>query len=297
MKTDPRDLLRALRPKQWTKNVVVFAPFVFAVGDVNQNVPLSDAWVVLLAMLVFCLASSGIYLINDVRDAAADRAHPQKRYRPIASGRVSPQLAVAVAIELLAGAFILGYLLRPAFAAVIGAYVLLQLFYSFGLKHMAMIDVFVIASGFVLRADGGAVVIDVDVSPWLLVCAFLLAMFLGLCKRRQEYVFVGSESERASRASLRHYDEKLLDQLIGIVASATLVCYAIYTLAPETVTKFGHSRLIYSLVFVMFGLFRYLHLVYRHDLGERPEQVLLTDLPLLTNLALYGATVMLLLYL
>jgi 4-hydroxybenzoate polyprenyltransferase len=285
-----------MRPKQWTKNGVVFAAFMFALGDANQQVPLSAGWVVLLAVLAFCLASSGIYLINDVRDAEADRAHPQKRNRPIASGRVPPRLAIAVAIQLLTAALILSVVLRPAFAAVIGAYILLQILYTLWLKHLAMIDVFVIATGFVLRADGGAVVIHVFVSPWLLVCAFLLAMFLGLCKRRQEYVRTDSDVERITRTSLRHYDEKLLDQLIGIVASATLVCYAIYTLAPETVEKFGHSRLIYSLVFVMFGLFRYLHLVYRRDLGERPEHVLLTDIPLLADLALYAATVMVLLY-
>jgi 4-hydroxybenzoate polyprenyltransferase len=289
------DLLLALRPKQWTKNGVVFAAFLFAVGDVNQQVGLTAFWRVALAAACFCLVSSGIYLINDVRDREADRRHPFKRNRPIAAGRIAPSHALGVSVVLIVCGLGGGAVLAPALAGVLGGYVALQIAYTLLLKNLAMIDVFVIASGFVLRAIAGAVVIHVSVSPWLLICTFLLAMFLGLCKRRQEYV--GSEpGAETTRVSLDHYDEKLLDQLIAIVASATLVGYAIYTLAPETVEKFGHSRLGFTLPFVMFGLFRYLHLVYRHDLGERPEQVLLTDVPMLLNVALYGMTVMALIY-
>ncbi len=290
-----RDLLLALRPQQWTKNGVVFAAFLFAVGDINQQVGLAAFWRVALAAACFCLVSSGIYLVNDVRDREADARHPYKRNRPIAAGRIAPSLALGVSVVLIACGLVGGGILAPKLAAVMGGYVVLQIAYTFLLKNLAMIDVFVIASGFVLRAIAGAVVIHVSVSPWLLICTFLLAMFLGLCKRRQEYV--GSDpAGGTTRASLAHYDEKLLDQLIAIVASATLVGYAIYTLAPETVDKFGHSHLGFTLPFVMFGLFRYLHLVYRHDLGERPEQVLLTDVPMLLNVALYGITVMALIY-
>jgi 4-hydroxybenzoate polyprenyltransferase len=289
-----RDLVRALRPKQWTKNAVVFAAFVFALGDTQQQVAVANFWYVLCATICFCLVSSGVYLINDSRDAEADRLHPQKKYRPIASGAVPVAMAVAAGISLIAGSTVLGFALRLELAVVLLGYVALQLAYTFLLKHWPMIDLLVIATGFVLRALAGAVVIDVDVSAWLLVCAFLLAVFLALCKRRQEFVqadLAGTTGVHI-RKSLAHYDERLLDQFIAIVASATLVCYVIYTLAPETVDKFGTHHLGFTLPFVLYGLFRYLMLVYRYDLGERPEQVLLTDLPTLVNLALYGAAVL-----
>ena len=295
MKTRPMDLFQALRPKQWTKNAVVFAPFVFALGDVNQDVTASLLGTVVLAAVSFCLVSSGIYLVNDLRDRDQDRAHPQKRNRPIAAGRIQPATAVVAAMLLILAGFALGYGVSPQPPELLGVlvvYVVLQLAYTFFLKRLAMIDVLVIASGFVLRAIAGAVVIHVEVSPWLLVCAFLLAMFLALCKRRQEFVARSDADEPRTRESLDQYNERLLDQMIAIAASSTVVCYAIYTLAPTTVEKFGTTQLGFTLPFVIFGLFRYLHLVYRCDLGERPEQVLLTDIPLLLNLGVYGLSVM-----
>lgn len=290
-----RNFVTALRPRQWTKNALVFAALLFAYGDAQQRVTTESVWVVALAALCFCLASSGVYLINDVHDREADRLHPQKKHRPVAAGRVSPAAAVLGGGLLAAAAIGGGLALDRGLAGVLAGYLALQLAYTFGLKRLAMIDVFVIAVGFVLRAIAGALVIHVPISPWLLVCTFLLAMFLGLCKRRQEFVNVAQEAAQATRHSLAAYSERLLDQLIGITASSTLVCYTIYTLSSDTVQKFGDARLGFTLPFVMFGIFRYLYLVYRRDLGERPEQVLLTDAPILVNALLYGICVLLLL--
>jgi len=178
----------------------------------------------------------------------------------------------------------------------IGAgYLLLQTAYSYGLKKVALVDLFVIAGGFLLRVLAGAGAVRVIVSPWLLLCTMLLAIFLALCKRRHEKVVL-SDSSVQTRHSLEKYSKQLLDQLIGIVSSATIVCYAIYTLWPETVAKFGSARLGFTIPFVVFGIFRYLDLVYRHEKGGEPEKILLSDLPLIIDLILYGLCVLLLIF-
>jgi 4-hydroxybenzoate polyprenyltransferase len=282
---------RALRPKQWTKNALVFAAFIFALGDRQQQVVPGDFWIPLKAALLFCIVSSGIYLLNDVKDIEGDRAHPTKRLRPIAAGELAIPTALLLALILLtaglAGAWALS---RPLFYVVAG-YVVLQLVYTLALKQIALIDLFVIAAGFVLRALAGAVVLGVAISPWLLLCTLLLALFLALCKRRHEKVVL-NDTGGETRQSLKQYDERLLDQLIAVVSAATLVSYALYTLWPETVQKFGTARLGFTIPFVIFGLFRYLDLVYRHEKGGQPELILLTDMPLLVNIALYGLTVL-----
>ena len=287
----PLALLRALRPDQWTKNGVVLAAFFFALGDHYQSVAVSALLRALAATAVFCAASSAIYLVNDVRDAAADRLHPTKRFRPVAAGLVSAPLALAMSAALAVCAATGALRLSGRFAAVIAAYMLMQVAYTFVLKRVALVDVFIIAFGFVLRAAAGGLALNVLISPWLLLCAFLLALFLALCKRRHEKLSLEDHAD-AHRASLGGYDARLLDQLIGIVSAAVIVCYAIYTLWPETVHKFGTSMLSLTVPFVMFGVFRYLDLVYRHERGGRPERILLSDLPLIIDLALYGATVL-----
>ena len=286
----PSPLLLALRPAQWTKNLLVVAAAFFAYGDPTQALPLGAAWRVAGALLAFCAVSSAVYLLNDVKDRPADRQHPVKRHRPIASGTVRAPVAVAIAALLglvgLAG----GYGLEPAFAWVLGVYVGLQALYTLALKRAALVDVIVIACGFVLRALGGAVVIGVQISPWLLLCTFLLALFLTLCKRRQEIVTLPEGANPAGqRAALASYDLRLLDQLIAAIAAATISAYAMYTLSEATLRKFGTAGLGLTIPFVVFGLFRYLDLVYRHQRGERPEIILLTDLPLIVNLLLYAA--------
>jgi len=294
--TSPKSVWRSLRPKQWTKNVVVLAAVLFALGDRSQHRQEHAVIVALAAMAIFCVVSSGIYLINDIRDLELDRAHPTKRLRPLAAGEISVGFARVLSAVLLAGGLLAAFTINRPFFAVIGAYVVMQFFYTFGLKQVALVDLFIIAAGFVLRALAGAVAIPVEISPWLLLCTLLLALFLALCKRRHEKVVIDDVSGE-TRPSLKQYDERLLDQLIAIIGGATLVCYALYTLWPDTVYKFGTNRLGLTIPFVLFGLFRYLDLVYRHEKGGRPEQILLTDVPLLVNLALYGATVAAVLFL
>lgn len=284
-----RTLLRLLRVKQWTKNAVVFAAFVFALGDRQQNLAAWELWKVALAALAFSLVSSAVYVFNDLKDAPQDRLHPIKKNRPIASGAVGPGLAWGAAALLLAAGLGGAGRLGAELLAVLGAYLALQVVYTLGLKRLALVDVIVIALGFVLRALAGAVVIHVKISPWLLICAMMLALFLGLCKRRHEKVNLAG---LGTRAALDGYDERLLDLLIAMTAAAALVCYSIYTLWPETVAKFGTPWLGATIPFVVFGLFRYMDLVYRQDQGDRPEHILLTDVPLLADVALYGAAVL-----
>ncbi len=288
-----RELLRAMRPNQWTKNAVVGAAYFFAIWDPAQRL---DALAVLPRVLasvaIFCAVSSGVYLFNDLLDISADRRHPVKRLRPIASGTLSPRTAVAAAVLLLFGGLTSAAALSGGFAVILGVYAALQGVYSLWLKHVALVDVLLIAVGFVLRAVAGAKVIRVDFSPWLLLCAFLLALFLALCKRRNEKGLVTSEGAPPEnhRPNLMSYDRHLLDQLISIVSAATIASYAMYTLSESTVRKFGTTRLGLTIPLVVFGIFRYLDLVYRHDLGGQPEKVLLTDRPLIIALLLYAVT-------
>ena len=285
------DCIAAMRPTQWTKNTIVLAAFFFAFWDTAQEInPIDGLTLVLPAMLLFCIVSSGIYVLNDLRDIEADQAHPLKRQRPIAAGRVPQPFAQGLALSLLLVGIAGSYILSSAFAATIVVYVAIQVIYSFGLKNIALLDVFVIAAGFVLRAIAGARILDVRISYWLLLCTFVLALFLALCKRRHEKLFM-DDSRAESRVSLGQYDRRLLDLLIAISASSTIVCYAMYTLASETVNKFNTEQLAFTVPFVIFGVFRYLDLAYRHGKGDRPEKILLTDIPILVNLALYGLSV------
>ncbi len=287
--------LRALRPAQWLKNAVVAAAYVFAWGDPGESartlgwLPVaSAAW----AVACFCCASSGVYLVNDLHDRRADQAHPVKRLRPLASGAIGAGAAAAVAAALLALGLAGSLALPHAFTAVLAGYCALQAVYTFLLKRVPYVDVFVIASGFVLRAVAGATALAVRISPWLLLCTFLLALFLALCKRRHEKVLLeGAEGDH--REALSGYDRHVLDVQIAVTSAATVVCYAIYTLAAETVERFGTSRLGLTVPFVVFGIFRYLDLVYRHDEGGRPEKVLLTDRILLATVAAYALAALL----
>jgi len=268
-------LIRSLRPEQWLKNGFVLAPLVFAgrFGD-------AESWRLgLLAVISFCAAASATYLVNDLSDRGADREHPLKRMRPIASGLVSPALAILTAVGLLVVAGALAAAIGGAFLSVIGGYVLLTLLYSLVLKRLVFVDVLVVAVGFVLRVVGGATAIRVPVSHWLLLCAYLLALYLALGKRRSEMVLLGEEAGN-HRAVLGAYSLELVDQSISVVLGATVVAYALYTVAPGTVAKVGSDWLIATVPLVLYGLFRYLYLLHRHELGGSPTRALLTDVPL-----------------
>ncbi len=287
-----RDIFLLLRPAQWTKNALVLAAFFFAYWDTTRETPLGiDSFFrALLAMALFCIVSGGTYVINDIIDAPADRRHPKKKNRPIASGRISPRLAWPIGVVILAAGAIGARFLSVQFFFVVAAYITIQMVYSIGLKQVSLLDIMVIAAGFVLRAIAGALALDgVVISPWLLLCTFLLALFLALCKRRQEKM-LAEQTAGDHRKNLASYDKALLDQLIPTIAGATIVSYSLYTFWPDTVDKFNTHNLGFTIPFVVFGLFRYLDLVYRHKRGERPEKVLLTDMPTLINIALYVIT-------
>jgi len=282
-------LVEAMRPKQWTKNAVVFAAFVFGgkLLDVRSMVT------VVVATGLFCLTSSTVYLFNDLLDADADRHHPLKRKRPIASGRLSPAMARVAIVALMLIVFPAAALIKPLFAAVLLTYVALMLAYTFRLKHLVIVDVFVIAAGFVLRAAAGAVVIGVPISPWLYVCTVLLSLFVGFAKRRHELVLL-DDNAAAHRRILDDYSPELLDELIAVVSAATIMAYSLYTFSAPNLPA-NHSMML-TIPFVVYGIFRYLFLVHRKNGGGAPEQVLLDDFPLLGSLMLWGLVAAIILY-
>jgi 4-hydroxybenzoate polyprenyltransferase len=275
-----RALLHASRPRQWSKNLLLFAGLLFAakLGDASR-------WLeAIVAFVAYCAASSAAYLVNDVRDAAHDRDHPVKRARPIASGELPARVAVGVAIALAVAALAAVALLGPWSVAFMAAFLVLQAGYTARLKHVVLIDVFAIAGLFVIRASAGAKAVDVRISPWLLICTGLLALFLALAKRRAELVLVGAE-ETPGRPVLEGYSLALVDQLVSVVAASTVIAYSLYTFTAR-----DSKAMMATVPFVVYGVFRYLLLLHRHDLGEEPENVLLTDVPLILTIVSWAAT-------
>jgi 4-hydroxybenzoate polyprenyltransferase len=284
-------LFKSLRPEQWTKNLFVFAGLLFGKRlDDPEAVQAAAA-----TFVIFCALSGAVYLFNDVADREADQAHPLKRRRPIASGSVSVATALASASGLSAAAMASALRISPALALVSGAYLALLVLYSAALKHLVILDVLMIAAGFVLRAVAGAVAVNVPISHWLLVCTTLLALFLALSKRRQELTLL-ADGAVGHRRILGEYSPYLLDQMIAVVTASTLMAYAFYATSAETAEKFGTNRLIWTIPFVLYGIFRYLYLVHQKHGGGSPAALLLTDIPLLTCVALWTASVVLLIY-
>jgi len=284
-------LFVSLRPDQWTKNLIVFAALIFAVKLLDPAA-LANASA---AFLIFCALSGAVYLVNDVSDREQDRLHPIKRKRPIAAGELSPGTAIGWAVVLSAGGLVAAFTLRPAFAAVAAAYLVLFALYTRWLKHMVVLDVMTIAIGFVLRAVAGGLVINVHISNWLLVCTMLGALFLGLAKRRHEITLL-AEGAKGHRRILEEYDPYLLDQMIGVVAAATMVAYIIYCASPETHAYFGTEWMVLTTPFPVYGLFRYLYLVHRKAGGGSPSDMLLEDRPLLACVLLWGITAVAIIY-
>jgi len=286
-----KQLFISLRPHQWTKNLVVLAALIFA--ERLYHVPslrLAGG-----AFVAFCMLSGAVYLVNDLADLEGDRRHPVKRMRPLAAGLLSTSVAKAAALALagagLGGSFAIG----ARFAAVAVVYFVSMMAYSLALKNVVVVDVLVVAMGFVLRALAGAVAIGVAFSHWLLICTLLFALFLALAKRRQELTLLaGGAAEH--RRILGEYSPYLLDQMIAVVTASTVVSYALYTLAPETISRLGTDRLVWTLPFVLYGILRYLYLVHQKEEGGNPTEVLLNDRPILVTVALWAATVVTLIY-
>ncbi|MFW0777985.1 MAG: UbiA prenyltransferase family protein [Rickettsiales bacterium] len=272
--------LRLLRPKQWIKNLFVFAPLFFA-GQFKD----AGAWqLTIYAALCFLFVSCVVYVCNDIKDIEEDRLHPVKCKRPLAAGEILSFQAILLACILAAAAMFVATLLPPACAVVAVIYVLLNLLYTFVLKRFALIDVFFIATCYVLRVLMGCYALGVIISPWIILTTFLLALFLGFGKRYHE---MGFEEYVRKKPNLQHYNRQLLDRLVNISSGAALITYAIYT--AEVAEKTGKVELVYTIAFVAFGLFRYLQAIYVYDQGGEPETVILKDKLQLLNIALWLA--------
>lgn len=288
-----RELVRAMRPKQWTKNVVVFAALVF-------DAKLADVTYLIYTMIgfvVFCFVSGAVYLINDLVDIDKDRQHPKKRQRPLASGRLPVRVAQAAILVLLLVCLPVSFVLNLLFGVAVSAYLLLQLAYSFFLKNIVIVDVLAIAAGFVLRVAGGAALADAErFSPWLYVCIVLLALFMGFGKRRGELVLLqGNANEH--RAILGEYSLPLLDEMIGVVTATTVLAYALYTFDPGNPHLPANNTMMLTIPFVLYAIFRYLYLIHQRGETAPPDEVLLQDRPLQVAIGLWGGMVMVLLYL
>jgi 4-hydroxybenzoate polyprenyltransferase len=285
-------LVRSLRPHQWTKNLVLLAALGFS-KHLFEPVPLARA---VLAFGVFCGLSGAVYLLNDVADVERDRLHPIKRLRPVASGQIGTRIATLAAIVLAVICLGCAIALGPGFGLCSAVYLVLNLAYSFRLKEVVILDVLALSAGFVVRAVAGGVVIGVpQISSWILICTLLLALFLTLSKRRHELVSL-SEAAAEHRPSLAEYSPYLLDQMIAVVTASCLMAYALWTTAPETREKFQTDRLVWTLPFVLYGIFRYLYLVHQKEQGGSPTDVLSTDRPLLINVALWALAVVAIVY-
>jgi 4-hydroxybenzoate polyprenyltransferase len=276
------EIFKSLRPQQWIKNFFIFAPLVFSQNMLNRPLLLKTV----AAFAAFCLVSSAHYIFNDLRDLEEDRRHPLKSKRPLASGRLKKGPAVAALVVIGAAGIAAAAALGLPFLLLAAGYLVLQTAYSLWLKHVVILDVFVIAAGFLIRVVAGGVAIKVEISSWLLICTILLALFLAMGKRRYELVLLDKDAA-SHRPILREYNTYLLDQMISVVTASTLLAYCLYTISPETVAKFGTRNLIFTVPFVLYGIFRYLYLIHQKAEGGTPESLIIRDKPLLADIFLW----------
>jgi 4-hydroxybenzoate polyprenyltransferase len=284
-------LIRLLRPAHWAKNVFVLAPLVFAQRLTDPQAVRNG----LMAFAAFCLASSAVYVFNDVRDRAEDRLHPLKRLRPIAAGEVSVLTAVILGLALAVVSLLLATSLGWQFFTVLAIYLALNQLYSAGLKHTVILDVMIVSLGFVLRVLAGGAAVHVQVSAWLLLCTFFIALFLAFSKRRHELILLADDAS-GQRPVLSHYSPDFLDQMINVVTASTVVAYAMYAIAPETVEKFHTRHLIYTIPMVLFGIFRYLYLIYQKQTNRNPTEAILRDPPFLINIFVWALAALWIVY-
>lgn len=284
-----RPYLSLIRPRQWLKNTFIFLPALFG-GDLADP----RRWMQsLLAFLFFSLNASAVYAFNDVLDAAEDRLHPAKRQRPVAAGRLSGRAALGLAALLLTAALSGAFSLRRELGWVLGAYTALNLGYTAGLKRVVILDVMIIAFGFILRLLAGAAVCTVAPSHWIVLTTFFLALFLGFAKRRCELV---NEAASGSRSVLKEYTPALLHHLLASLMGITILCYSLYAISTLTISRFGGEKMAWTIPFVVFGLFRYYQQLHLKNSGESPTDVLLHDRATLVNLLLWGAACSLIIY-
>ena len=284
-------MIRLLRPAHWAKNVFVLAPLVFAQRLTDPEAVRNG----LMAFAAFCLASSAVYVFNDIRDRAEDRLHPVKRFRPIAAGDVSVFSATILGLVLVIVSLTLAASLGWHFFTVLAIYLALNQLYSAGLKHTVILDVMIVSLGFVLRVLAGGAAVHVQVSAWLLLCTFFIALFLAFSKRRHELILL-AEDASGQRPVLSHYSPEFLDQMINVVTASTVVAYAMYAISPETVEKFHTQHLIYTIPMVLFGIFRYLYLIYQKHTNRNPTEAILRDPPFLINMLIWALAALWIVY-
>ena len=285
------DLLKTMRPLQWTKNLLVFAGLVFAGKATDPDL----VFLAVIAFIAFCLVSSAVYFLNDIVDSPRDRLHPVKKDRPIAAGRLGLGAASGACVVLGIAGLIFGAMLPYPAMAVVYIYFFLNLLYSMWLKKVVIIDLMTVAAGFVLRVVVGTLAIGVETSHWLLICTFLLSLFLGFGKRRNELTLLDSGAT-GHRGVLAHYSPVFLDQMIAVVTPSTLVCYILYTVSPETVYKFGSHNLLYTVPFVIYGIFRYLYLIHERRQGGDPTSLVARDPWLMGSVVCWVVAVWLVIY-
>jgi len=282
------EIFKSLRPQQWIKNFFIFAPVIFSRNLLNPSMVLKTA----AAFAAFCLVASAHYIFNDIRDLEEDRLHPVKSKRPLASGRLKTGPAVLSCVVIAVLGLAVAATVSRGLLIISAVYLVLQVLYSLWLKRVVILDVFVVAAGFVIRVVAGGLAIEVTISSWLLICTMLLALFLAMGKRRHEIVLLEGDAAN-HRPILKEYNTALLDQMISVVTASTLVAYCLYTISEETVAKFGTRKLIYTVPFVLYGIFRYLYLIYLKTEGGSPESLIIKDKPLLLDLFLWIAAAVL----
>lgn len=287
-----KQIIISMRPRQWFKNLFLFAGLVFSLRLLHFEFFIRT----FTGFVLFSLLSGGVYIINDLVDFDKDRNHPEKKDRPIPSLRLNKSHALIFALFLVPSVIILGFYINLNYGIIQIIYLLIQVFYSFIGKNIVILDVMLISAGFVMRAIAGSAVINIGISHWLLICTLLISIFLALCKRRHELVYIKEFNSAETRSVLSSYQVNMIDQMISIVAAVTLMAYTLYTISPDVVSKFRTHNLLFTIPMVLFGIFRYLYIVHVKKQGSSPEKVLLTDMPMVINIVIWFIMVVLVLY-
>jgi len=277
-----KHILLSMRPEQWIKNFFVFTALLFSKNLLNPSKDIEA----IIGFTIFCMITGCAYMINDLVDLEKDKLHPAKSRRPLASGKLKKDTAVKIVVLVCLASLFFAFYMNILFGIIVLAYFLLNIGYSIYLKNIVIIDVVSIAAGFVFRVLGGAVIISVVASQWLILCTILLSLFLGFSKRRHELILL-EDNATSHRKVLEHYSPYFLDQMIAVVTASTLICYALYTMSRDTVEKLGTSKLIYTIPFVLYGIFRYLYLVHQKEEGGSPTEIMFTDKPMIINICLW----------
>lgn len=284
-------VILSMRPEQWVKNLFVFTALLFSKNLFNISKDINA----IIGFIVFCMITGCSYIINDLVDLENDKLHPAKSKRPLPSGKLKKTTAIKALVILCVFSLLLAFYMNALFGMIVLVYFLLHVGYSFYLKNIVIVDILVIASGFVLRVLGGAVIISAIASQWLVLCTILLAIFLGFSKRRHELVLM-EDNAKDHRKVLEYYSPYFLDQMISVVTASTLICYALYTMSKDTIEKLGTSKLIYTIPFVLYGIFRYLYLVHQKETKKSPTEVVVTDKPMMINISLWIITSVIFIY-